>query len=164
MAEGEGEGVGRVRGPRRLGQAQERGDHALHLRLGGRPVARHRRLHLVGRVLHDVPPGLHGGGEDQPAGLAHRHGGAGVDLEEQALDGHHGGLVGTGGRGRGQVGEQSTQARVEGGQPLGHGVGRRRGQDAGSQGTVDAPRAGHEPVPAPRHPGVDAQHEHAFAT
>ena len=74
-------------------------------------------LTCVGRVLDDLAPGRVGLGHGQPAGLADRHGGAHVDLEEDPLDRHH---VGP------ELGEEAPQLGLELGQAGGQRVGRRR--------------------------------------
>ena len=122
-------------------QAQDLGDHALHLVLGGGPVADQAELHLVRRVLDDVAATLGGDEESQPAGLTHRHRGLGVDLEKDPLD--HDGL-------RSQLLDQRSQLRMQDQEPLGQGR-RRIGLD--HPGSVGPQRGGalgpvHEPVAA----------------
>ena len=87
VTDGQRQGVGGVGGLRALGQAELGLHHALHLQLGGGAVPGDGQLHLVGRVLHHLAPGLPRRGQRQPAGLTDRHGRADVGLEEHLLDG-----------------------------------------------------------------------------
>jgi hypothetical protein len=70
-------------------------------------------------------------GHGDARGLADRHGGAHVDLEQDPLDGHH----------RGELGEQRPQLGLELGQALGHGRSGRGAEHAEGHGPRPAPPA-----------------------
>ena len=84
-------------------------------------VAGDGQLDLVGAVLDHRAPGPGRGGQGQAARLTDRHGGAGVDLEQDPLDDHH---VGP------QLGQQPGQLVPQGGQPLAERVAGRASSDA----------------------------------
>ena len=114
MAQRECERVGDIGRLGLGGQPQLSLHHALHLLLRRGAVAGDGLLHLVRRVLHDLRAGGARGRQHQPARLTHRHRGAGVGLEEQALDRDR---VGP------QLGEKAAQLGIEGRQPAGQLVG-----------------------------------------
>jgi hypothetical protein len=86
VAQSKGKGVSRVWRLRRLRQPEQRGNHALHLFLGGGSVSGHSLLDRVRRVLHDLAAGASSSGQDEATRLADRHSRAHVDLEKQPLD------------------------------------------------------------------------------
>ena len=110
---GPGRRPGPAAGAARPGRAGP--DHALHLLLGGRAVAGDRQLDLVRAVLRRPGSRPGGRGQGQAAGLADRHGGAGIDLEQHPLDHHHV---------RAQLGQQ-TGAGPPTGRPAVRSAGRR---------------------------------------
>ena len=117
VAQGEGGGVGGVGRPGRLVEAEQRLHHALHLLLVGAALAGDGLLDLVGRVLARPRSRRRRPRPWPAAGLADRHGGAHVDLEEHPLDGDDVGL---------QLGDQGPQLALQLGQPLGSGAARGR--------------------------------------
>jgi hypothetical protein len=119
-------------------------------------VADQAELDLVGGVLDHLAPALGGHEQRQSAGLAHRHGGLGIDLEEDPLD-HDGG--------RPQLLHQRTQLRVQDQESL---CQRRVRVGLDHPGRVGPQVSatfgpGHQAVAAAGQAGVDAQYEHAFA-
>src|SRR3990172_11273721 len=74
--EGEAEGVGDVRGPWQVLEAEQRLDAALDLRLAGRAAARHRALDLRRRQRRHAHAELAGGQIDNSPSLAHEDCGA----------------------------------------------------------------------------------------
>ena len=94
MADRDRERVGGVIGARRLGQAQQRLHHPLHLVLRGATAAAHGALDLLRRVVVARDPALAGRDEHRPARLPDGERRADVLTEKQCLEGDGVGLVG----------------------------------------------------------------------
>jgi hypothetical protein len=86
VAERKRQGVSDVGRGRLLGHVQQNLHHSLHLVLTGVAPSCDRLLHLVRAVLDYGDAGLGRGGKGQAAGLADRHSGPGVGLEEHTFD------------------------------------------------------------------------------
>ena len=88
MTDGDGEGVGGVGGLRRLGEAEEAGDHELDLLLLRQAVADDAGLDAEGGVFGYGKAGRGGGKEGNTPNLAQFEGGLGIDAVEDFLDGN----------------------------------------------------------------------------
>ena len=88
VTEGDRDRVGCIRWAERPLDAEQCLDHALDLSLVGPAEPGHGLLDLVGGVLHDLAASRGGFDHDDPGGLGHGDGCAGVHLEQHALDGH----------------------------------------------------------------------------
>jgi hypothetical protein len=93
MAEGDGKSVGRIGRLWKLTEAEETGDHLLHLFLVSGPIAGDGRFHRGGDVLEHGNPCLGGHEEGNTGGPAHRDGGLEVAIGEDRLQGDD---IGTG--------------------------------------------------------------------
>lgn len=87
MAERDGEGVGGIRWLRWRVEAQDAGDHRLHLLLVGRAVPGHRRLHLTRCVGGSRQPGFRRDQQRDAARLSRAHHSVAVVLREDPLYG-----------------------------------------------------------------------------
>jgi hypothetical protein len=151
VADGDGERVGGVVGPRRLGQREQRLDHPGHLALVGAPVPAHRSLDLLRGVVDAVDALLAGGEQDDAPRLADRERRPDVLTEIQCFEGDGVGPV---------LLDELAQTRVDGGQPA------RGGQPGG--GGDDPAVGGHEPMATPNDDseaavgkaGIDAEDHH----
>ncbi len=92
-ADGDGQGVGRVVGLRRLGQIEDLRDHVDDLLLVGLAVARDVLLDLHRRALDEPEAVLGRRQEHDAARLADGDGRRDVAVEEELLDAHDVGLV-----------------------------------------------------------------------
>ena len=108
MADRDGERVGRVVGPRQLGEREQRLDHPLDLVLVGAAGAADRALDLLRRVGRARDPALAGGEQHDAARLADGERRARVGAEVEVLDRDGVGPV---------LVEQLADARVDRGQP-----------------------------------------------
>lgn len=112
-AEGDGEGVGDVRGFGGGLEAEVRFDGVLHLALRGVAVAGEAFLDLVWADLDELKAGVLDGEEDDAAGVGHGDGGGGVfGVGEELFDGDDGGF---------ETGEEEAEVAVEFGEAGGDG-------------------------------------------
>ena len=160
VAQGERCGIGGIGGLRHLAQAEAGLHHPLDLLLGCRAPSGDGALDLVRGVLHDVAPGVGGLGEGEPAGLAHAHRRAHVDLEEHLLDGDDAGRV---------LGDEAGELATQHGQaPRQRTVARRADHAEGDGDAGRRARGVDDGVPAAGETGVDPEHavpvvgEHRF--
>ena len=149
MTQGDGRGISGVGGLRQCRESQALLDHALDLRLVGTAPTGNRVLHLGRRVLGHDTTRVGRKGENNPAGLPHRHGGAHVVLEEHLLHGDRAGA---------ELGDQVGHLALQHGKALGEGR-VHRGADDSQRERLHAP--GHRDVehgiPAPGQTGVHTQ-------
>ena len=153
MAQGQGDGVGRVDRAEGSVDAEEGLHHALHLLLVGAAVAGDRLLDLVRRVLDHLGPGGDTLDHGEACGLRHRNGRASVDLEQHTLDRHHRRPV---------LRDELAQVVAQGRQPLRHGLVGFGAQDPGGEGPRPPALLLDHAVAAALQPGVDAENEHGF--
>jgi hypothetical protein len=151
VADGDGERVGGVVGPRRRGQGEQRLDHPGHLALVGPAAPAHRSLDLLRGVIDALDALLAGGEQDDAARLADRGGRPDVLTEIQCFESD--GV-------RAMLFDEVAQPRVQGGQPA-------LGRQAGGGGD-DPAVGGHEPMATPNddseaavgQAGIDAEDHH----
>ncbi len=108
MTEGNGQGVGGIRRPGRFVEAQQTGQHHLHLFLVGRTVAGDRCFHRGRHVFEDRYAGLGSGEEGDSGRPTHRDRSLEIAVGEDGLDGDD---VGAG------LGYQIGESSVDLGEP-----------------------------------------------
>ena len=128
--------------------------HLLHLDLVGITPAGHGRLDLVRGVLHDLATRRHRLDHGNAAGLADRHRGAHIDLEQHALNSHSGDR---------ELGKERAHFGLEFGETMVDLVGGRGAYDPEGH----CPRwttFGHveHAIPASGQARVDTHYEHAY--
>jgi len=92
VAKGHGQSVCGIGGLRRLGHAQQRADHLLHLFFSRMPVAGDRSLDLPGRIAKGRNAGLRGSEKNYAANLREPQGRLHIESRKNGFQRHGPGL------------------------------------------------------------------------
>ena len=154
MAESQGRSIGGICRLGGRGQAKTQLHHALHLFLVGTAVTSNRVLHLIGRVLGHLTPGVERLNERQSTGLSDAHGRADVHLEEDSFHGN---------RLRAILGDEGTKIIPEQEQTFSEfGIGRCSKDTHRHCPSLPRTEGLDAGIPAPGETRVDAEDEHGF--
>ena len=156
MAQRDRNRVGRIDGPKFVGELQLCSDHAFDLLLVGISVAGYGELDFVRAVLHHVALGQRRCSHHHSRCVTDRHGGADIYLEQDPLDGDDSGTVLVD-----ELGDIAMQYREPSGKLLG-GVGTNHTSRNGANTRWASPFD--TAVAASGQPRVDSENEHLYDT